>query len=114
MAQVDGQPTTQNAVRDRKHDALPRAMDWGFAVALALVGLLVILGPSSPLSFPVAGEVVPRVVIAYLAAHSSLQWGAWLIDLSNALCAAVAPATVLNVSSSVGPGRSVSTRAGVS
>jgi hypothetical protein len=40
----------------------------------------------------VAGEVVPRVVIAYIAAHSSLQWGAWFIDLSNALCTAVAPA----------------------
>ena len=75
-----------------KHDALLRAMDLGFAAALALVGLLVMLGPSSPLSFPVAGEVVPRVVIAYLAAHSSLQWGAWFIDLSNALCTAVAPA----------------------
>ena len=75
-----------------KHDALLRAMDWGFAAALAVVGLLVILGPSSPLSFPVAGEVVPRVVIAYLAAHSSLQWGAWFIDLSNTLCTAVAPA----------------------
>ena len=74
-----------------KHDALLRAMDWGFAAALAVVGLLVLLGPSSPLSFPVAGEVVPRVVIAYLAAHSSLQWGAWFIDLSNALCTAVAP-----------------------
>jgi hypothetical protein len=75
-----------------KHDALLRAMDWGFAAALAVVGLLVIVGPSSPLSFPVAGEVVPRVVIAYLAAHSSLQWGAWFIDLSNTLCTAVAPA----------------------
>ena len=74
-----------------KHDALLRAMDWGFAAALAVVGVLVILGPSSPLSFPVAGEVVPRVVIAYLAAHSSLQWGAWFIHLSNALCTAVAP-----------------------
>jgi len=28
------------------------------------VGLLIILGPSSPLSFPVAGEIVPRVIIA--------------------------------------------------
>jgi len=75
-----------------KHDALLRAMDWGFVAALAVVGILVILGPSSPLSFPVAGEVVPRLVIAYVAAHSSLQWGAWFIDLSNALCTAVAPA----------------------
>jgi len=75
-----------------KHDALLRAMDWGFVAALAVVGLLVILGPSSPLSFPVAGEVVPRLVIAYLAAHSSMQWGAWFIDVSNALCTAVAPA----------------------
>ena len=75
-----------------KHDALLRAMDWGFVAALAVVGILVILGPSSPLSFPAAGEVVPRLVIAYIAAHSSLQWGAWFIDLSNALCTAVAPA----------------------
>src|SRR5216683_1575076 len=67
-----------------KHDALLRAMDWGFVAALAVVGFLVILGPSSPLSFPAAGEVVPRLVIAYIAAHSSLQWGAWFIDLSNA------------------------------
>jgi len=67
-------------------------MDWGFVAALAVVGILVILGPSSPLSFPAAGEVVPRLVIAYIAAHSSLQWGAWFIDLSNALCTAVAPA----------------------
>jgi hypothetical protein len=74
-----------------KHDALLRAMDWGFAAALAIVGLLVILGPNSPLSFPLTGEVVPRVVIAYLAAHSSLQWGAWLIDFSNTLCSTVAP-----------------------
>ena len=75
-----------------KHDALLRAMDWGFVAALAVVGILVILGPSSPLSFPATGEVVPRLVIAYIAAHSSLQWGAWFIDLSNALCTAVAPA----------------------
>jgi hypothetical protein len=75
-----------------KHDALLRAMDWGFAATLAVVGVLVILGPGSPLSFPITGEVVPRVVIAYLAAHSSLQWGGWFIDLSNALCTAVAPA----------------------
>src|SRR5919201_887198 len=75
-----------------KHDALLRAMDLGFAAALAVVGLPAMLGPSSPLSFPVAGEVVPRVVIAYLAAHSSLKWGAWTIDLSNTLCTTVAPA----------------------
>jgi len=75
-----------------KHDALLHAMDLGFAAALAVVGVLVILGPNSPLSFPVAGEIVPRVIIAYLAAHSSLQWGAWFIDLSNTLCTAVAPA----------------------
>jgi hypothetical protein len=75
-----------------KHDAVLQVMDWGFAAALAVVGILVILGPSSPLSFPAAGEVVPRVVIAYVVGHSSLQWGAWLIDFSNALCTAVAPA----------------------
>jgi len=74
-----------------KHDALLHAMDVGFVAALAVVGLLVILGPSSPLSVPVTGNVLPRVVIAYVAGHSSLQWGAWFIDLSNVLCAAVAP-----------------------
>jgi hypothetical protein len=88
-----------------RHDALVRAMDWGFAAALAVVGLLVILGPASPLSYPVAGEVVPRVTIAYIAAHSSLQWGAWLMDLSNALCTAVAPADPFPMTSSdVGTG----------
>src|SRR2546427_13236840 len=44
------------------------------------------------MSYPAAGEIAPRVVIAYIPAHSSLQWGAWFIDLSNALCTAVAPA----------------------
>jgi hypothetical protein len=83
-----------------KHDALLRAMDWGFVAALAVVGFLVILGPSSPLSFPGAVEVVPRLVIAYIAAHSSLQWGAWFIDLSNALCTAVAPADPFPLTSS--------------
>ncbi len=82
-----------------KHDALLRAMDWGFVAALAVVGFLVILGPNSPLSFPVPGEVLPRVVIAYVAAHSSLQWGAWFISLSNALCTAVAPADPFPVTS---------------
>jgi hypothetical protein len=87
-----------------KHDALVRAMDWGFVAALAVTGLLVMLGPSSPLSYPVAGEVVPRLVIAYLAAHSSLQWGAWFIDLSNALCTAVAPADPFPLTATADPG----------
>ncbi|HEY8741496.1 MAG TPA: hypothetical protein VIU62_00240 [Chloroflexota bacterium] len=76
----------------QKHDALLVVMDWGFAAALGVMGILVILGPSSPLSFPAAGEILPRVIIAYIAAHSSLQWGGWFIDLNNALCTAVAPA----------------------
>lgn len=84
--------TYQQASVIDKHDALARAVDWGFAAALAVMGLLVILGPRSPLSFAEAGEIVPRLVIAYVGAHSSLQWGAWFIDLSNALCTAVAPA----------------------
>jgi len=76
----------------QRHDALLHVVDLGFAVALVLTGILVMLGPNSPLSYPVAGEVVPRVIIAYIAAHSSLQWTAWFIDLSNTLCSAVAPA----------------------
>src|SRR6266542_2764809 len=76
----------------QRHDALLVAMDWGFAAALVVTGILVILGPSSPLSYPAAGEIVPRVIIGFIAAHSSLQWGGWLIELSNALCTAVAPA----------------------
>jgi hypothetical protein len=83
-----------------KHDALLHVVDWGFAAALVVMGILVILGPSSPLSFPTAGEILPRVVIAYIAAHSSLQWGAWFIDASNALCSAVAPADPFPLSSS--------------
>jgi hypothetical protein len=75
----------------QRHDALLTVVDLGFAVALVVTGILVMLGPSSPLSYPAAGEIVPRVVIAFIAAHSSLQWGAWFIDLSNALCTAVAP-----------------------
>jgi hypothetical protein len=83
-----------------KHDALLQVMDWGLAAALAVMGILVILGPSSPLSFPAAGEILPRVVIAYIAAHSSLQWGAWFIDASNALCTVVAPADPFPLTSS--------------
>jgi hypothetical protein len=75
----------------QRHDALLTVVDLGFAVALVVAGILVMLGPSSPLSYPAAGEIVPRVIIAFVAAHSSLQWGAWFIDLSNALCTAVAP-----------------------
>ena len=59
----------------QRHDALLAVMDWGFAAALVVTGILVILGPSSPLSYPAAGEIVPRVVIAFIAAHSSLHWG---------------------------------------
>ncbi len=84
--------TYQQASVIDKHDALVAAVDWGFAAALAIMGLLVMLGPRSPLSFAEAGEIVPRLVIAYIGAHSSLQWGTWFIDLSNALCTAVAPA----------------------
>lgn len=84
--------TYQQPLVIEKHDALLQVVDWGFAAALVIMGILVILGPNSPLSFPAAGEILPRVVIAYIAAHSSLQWGAWFIDVSNALCAAVAPA----------------------
>jgi hypothetical protein len=96
--------TYQQAFVIDKHHALLQAMDWGFAASLALVGVLVILGPSSPLSFPVAGEIVPRVIIAYLAAHSSLQWGAWFIDLSNTLCSAVAPSDPFPLSVAVSLG----------
>ena len=74
------------------HESLLTAVDFGLVAALAVMGVLVILGPSSPLSYPAAGEILPRVVIAYLVAHSSLQWGSWFIDLSNALCTLVAPA----------------------
>jgi len=73
----------------QRHDALLVVMDWGFAAALVVTGILVILGPNSPLSYPAAGEILPRVIIGFLAAHSSLQWGGWFIDLSNALCTAV-------------------------
>jgi len=88
----------------QKHDALLVIIDWGFAAALVVMGILVILGPNSPLSYPAAGEIVPRVVIAYIAAHSSLQWGAWFIDLSNALCTAVAPADPFPLTSSANLG----------
>ncbi len=69
----------------QRHDALLNIVDWGLAAAVAIMGLLVILGPNSPLSFPAAGEIGPRIVIAFIAAHTSLQWGRWFIDLSNAL-----------------------------
>jgi len=75
----------------QRHDALLSIVDWGLAAAVAIMGLLVILGPNSPLSFPAAGEIGPRVVIAFIAAHTSLQWGRWFIDLSNALCTAFTP-----------------------
>jgi hypothetical protein len=75
----------------QRHDALLNVVDWGLAAAVAIMGLLVILGPNSPLSFPAAGEIGPRVVIAFIAAHTSLQWGRWFIDLNNALCTAVTP-----------------------
>ena len=88
----------------QKHDALLVIIDWGFAAALVVMGILVILGPNSPLSYPAAGEIAPRVVIAYIAAHSSLQWGAWFIDLSNALCTAVAPADPFPLTSSANLG----------
>src|SRR6266567_7128802 len=88
----------------QKHDALLTVIDWGFAAALVVMGILVILGPSSPLSYPAAGEIAPRVVIAYIAAHSSLQWGAWFIDLSNALCTAVAPPDPFPLTSSANLG----------
>jgi hypothetical protein len=84
----------------QRHDALLTVVDLGFALALVVTGILVMLGPSSPLSYPAAGEVVPRVVIAFVAAHSSLQWGAWFIDLSNALCTTVAPADPFPLASS--------------
>jgi len=88
----------------QKHDALLTIIDWGFAAAVVVVGILIILGPNSPLSYPAAGEIAPRVVIAYIAAHSSLQWGAWFIDLSNALCTAVAPADPFPLTSSANLG----------
>ena len=50
----------------QRHDALLAVMDWGFAAALVVTGILVILGPNSPLSYPAAGEIVPRVVIAFV------------------------------------------------
>ena len=88
----------------QRHDALLAVMDWGFAAALVVTGILVILGPNSPLSYPAAGEIVPRVVIAFVAAHSSLHWGGWFIDLSNALCTVVAPADPFPLSSASDPG----------
>jgi hypothetical protein len=72
--------------------SLTTAVNLGLAAALAVAGVLVMLGPNSPFSYSAAGELVPRVVIAFVLAHSSLQWGGWLIALSNALCTAVAPA----------------------
>jgi hypothetical protein len=82
------------------HDTLTTALNWGLVAALAVTGVLVILGPNSPLSYPAAGEIVPRVAIAFLIAHSSLQWGGWFIELSNALCTAVAPADPFPLTSS--------------
>jgi hypothetical protein len=73
---------------------------WGFAAAVAILGILGILGPNSPLSFPMAGEIVPRLAIAFIAAHSSLHWGGRFIDLNNVLCAAVAPADPFPLTSS--------------
>src|SRR5260370_5539295 len=75
----------------RRDDALLNIVDWGLAAAVALMGVLIILGPNAPLSFPAAGEIGPRVVIAFIAAHTSLQWGRWFIELSNALCTAFTP-----------------------
>jgi hypothetical protein len=86
-----GMTYRQEGVIER-HDALLTVVDLGFAIALVVTGILVMLGPTSPLSYPAAGEIVPRVIIAFIAAHSSLRWGAWFIELSNALCTAVAPA----------------------
>jgi hypothetical protein len=73
------------------HQKLVVLVDVGLAAALAVTGLLVILGPNSPLSYPTVGEIVPRVVIAIIAAHSSLSWGGWFVDLNNALCDLVTP-----------------------
>ena len=41
----------------QRHDALLNIVDWGLAAAVAIMGLLVILGPNSPLSFPAAGAI---------------------------------------------------------
>jgi PEGA domain len=84
--------TYQHPLVVQWHDTLATAINWGLAAAIVVTGILVILGPSSPLSYPAAGEILPRVVIAFLVAHSSLQWGGWFIELSNVLCNAVAPA----------------------
>src|SRR5713101_7047594 len=46
--------TYQQPGEVQKHDALLVIIDWGFAAALVVMGILVILGPNSP-------AVVPRV-----------------------------------------------------
>jgi hypothetical protein len=95
--------TYQHPLVVQWHDTLMTAVDWGLAAALVITGILVILGPNSPLSYPAAGEILPRVVIAFLVAHSSLQWGGWLIELSNTLCTMVAPADPFPLSATNSP-----------
>jgi len=66
----------------------------GLALAALGGGITVIVHTRTGSPYHEAIELVPRLVLGALLANTSLAWGQLVIDLNNALCNALGPATL--------------------
>jgi hypothetical protein len=73
------------------HAVLVKIADAALAVIVALVGFGHIAGPHAGLPVLPPRAMAPRLAVAVLMIHGSLAMGAWVIELHNALLAAMTP-----------------------
>ena len=77
------------------HAVLVQIADAALAVIVALVGFGHIAGPHAGLPVLPPRAMAPRMAVAVLMIHGSLAMGAWVIDLHNALLAAMTPSDLV-------------------
>jgi hypothetical protein len=87
----------------RLWDVLRGVANVGLGVAAAWSGINLIVHPHIRAPYHGALEVIPRVLVGGVLVNTSLNWGRFVIDANNALCAAIGGADMPAWNQLLGP-----------
>ena len=89
--------TYQNATVQTVVQLALTVVDAALAVLVIVMGYTVMVGEQWGLSLSRIGDLLPRLALAFLAAHVSLWFIQWFIDFNNMLCLAIIQTTDLTI-----------------